>query len=202
MDPSGPLMLNQGHEGVDDSAATTTSPLSSPGVGGGVSHVPPHNQVGPSLGLTGLAHAAGPHHGDLDEPAARSPQAVVGSGAARGGVLGDGAHVLDEAHRRCGRAAPRREGSENRSGSRGEGDPVRRRESKMDRKYQGEGRETRLSDSGSQLGWQATGRRFSLAQAPPPPRAANPRASFSRPRLRAAQRSCAPNGAESECGAP
>lgn len=66
----------------------------------------------PERGLTGLAHAAGPHHGDLDQPAARRPQAVVGGrGAARGGVLGDGAHVLNEAHRRSGRAAPRGTGA-------------------------------------------------------------------------------------------
>lgn len=79
-------------------------PLSSP-VWVGVSQVPPLDQAGSSLGLTGLAHAAGPHHGDLDEPAARSPQAAVGSGAARDGVLCDRTHVLDEAHRRYGRAA-------------------------------------------------------------------------------------------------
>lgn len=73
--------------------------------------VPPLGQAGSSLGLTGLAHATGPHHGDLDEPAACSPQAAVRSGAARGGVLCDGTHVLDETHRRFGRAAPRGEGS-------------------------------------------------------------------------------------------
>lgn len=76
----------------------------------GVSHIPPLDQAGSSLGLTGLAHAAGPHHGDLDEPAARSPQAAVGSGAARGGVLCDGTHVLDEAHRSYRRGCTERGG--------------------------------------------------------------------------------------------
>ena len=55
-------------------------------------------------GLTSLAHATGAHYGDLDQAAARGPQAAIGCGcAARGGVLGDGAHVLNEAHRRFGR---------------------------------------------------------------------------------------------------
>lgn len=88
-------------------------PLSSP-VWVGVSQVPPLDQADSSLGLTGLAHAAGPHHGDLDEPAAGGPQAAVGSGAARDGVLCDGTHVLDEAHRRYGRAARSGEGSQDR----------------------------------------------------------------------------------------
>lgn len=108
--PSDPLPPKQGHEGAEDPAATPTSLISSPGRGRPCP-VPPLNQAGSSLGLTGLAHATGPHHGDLDEPAARSPQAAVGSSAARGGVLCDGTHVLDETHRRSGRAAPRREGS-------------------------------------------------------------------------------------------
>lgn len=55
-------------------------------------------------GLTSLAHATGAHHGNLDQAAARGPQAAIGCGcAALGGVLGDGAHVLNEAHRRFSR---------------------------------------------------------------------------------------------------
>lgn len=86
----------------------------------------------------------------------------------------------------------------------GEGDRVRRRASREGRRYQGGRRDTglSLSGSGSQLGWLAAGRGFSPAQAPPSPRAANPRAPCSRPRLRPAVRSCAPKGAGSECRAP
>ena len=59
--------------------------------------------------LTGLAHTTGPHHRDLDQAAARRPQAAVGGGgAARGGILGDGAHVLNEAHRRSSRGCTTR----------------------------------------------------------------------------------------------
>lgn len=84
-------------KGRGNPAAT---PTSAPPLKTGVSYISPLNRAGSELGLTGLAHAAGPHHSDLDEPAARSPQAAVGGGAARRGVLRDGAHVLDEAHRR------------------------------------------------------------------------------------------------------
>lgn len=134
-------------------------PLLSP-VRAGVSHVPSHNQAGFSLELTGLAHAAGPHHGDLDEPPARNPQTVVGSGAARGGVLGDGAHVLDEAHRRCGRADPRGKGSEDRSSSH-RAETVSRtdaaRPGRLESTRENDGTRKGLSRSGSQLGRQAAG---------------------------------------------
>lgn len=56
--------------------------------------------------LTRLAHSTGAHHGDLDQAAPRGSRAAV-RGAARSGVLRDGAHILNETHRRCPGAAPR-----------------------------------------------------------------------------------------------
>lgn len=178
-------------------------PLLSP-VRAGVSHVPSHNQAGFSLELTGLAHAAGPHHGDLDEPPARNPQTVVGSGAARGGVLGDGAHVLDEAHRRCGRADPRGKGSEDRSSSH-RAETVSRtdaaRPGRLESTWENDG--TRVSAVPAR-NWDGRrpGADFFPAQAPPTPRETNPRAPCSRPRLRPAHRSYAHKGAQSKCWAP
>lgn len=137
----------------------------------GVFHVPPLDQAGSTHGLTSLAHTAGPHHGDLDEPAARSPQAAVSGGAARGGVLCDGTHVLDEAHRRCRWAARSGEESKDRRwlalrGEEGVGsDAARAKTGKNGRERRDKG----LSGSGPRLGLQPPGRGFSLAQAPPPP---------------------------------
>ena len=65
-----------------------------------------------ALRLTCLAHATGAHHCDLDQAAACRPQAAIGGGyAARGGVLGDSAHVLNEAHHRFGRGFTARDGT-------------------------------------------------------------------------------------------
>lgn len=83
--------------------------------GGGASTSSPRDEpvLGRARRLTGLAHATGPHHGDLDQAAPRHPQAAVGGsrGAARGGVLGDGAHVLNEAHRRSSPSCTTRDGT-------------------------------------------------------------------------------------------